>query len=113
VLTVRDPVQQTAAMHRVFCQLDPARMCPALDTTNRAHINYKKCTPLSDFARRGFAGAAVRAPCCCVGSVPMLSCCSFERVRCRLQAPLSHAGARWPNIPKDCAVQARIPKTPW
>ena len=61
VFTSRDPIQQTAAVHRVFCQLDPSRLCPGGVQHAGAVPDTAKCTKLSDFARRGFAGEQGRA----------------------------------------------------
>ncbi|KAL4447485.1 hypothetical protein ABPG75_004704 [Micractinium tetrahymenae] len=57
VLVVRDPVQQAAAVHRIFAQLDPGRMCPGVEFKQGDPIELARCTKLSDFIRRGFAGA--------------------------------------------------------
>lgn len=57
VLLARDPVQQAASVHRIFAQLDPGRMCPGVEFKQGEPIDVARCTKLSDFVRRGFAGA--------------------------------------------------------
>lgn len=100
VFSARDPIQQTAAIHRVFSQLDPGRMCPGKVVKPGADFDPNNCMKLSDFVRRGFAGAEFNQG--LIHERPLCSQCMPPVTQCNQCIPwLAHAGAH----PQDALVK--------